>query len=105
MWYGTCGDASPDDEREKYPLPADDAGDKGVMGVLGDESRDDDADDVCVLIVVVCACESIFRFFLSRVWYVDRIVLLVVVVAGTVRCGRAESLRIDSSSSSVPTLC
>lgn len=64
------------------------------MGVLGDESRDDDADDVCVLIVVVCACESIFRFF-SRVWYVDRIVLLVVVVAGTVRCGRAESLRID----------
>jgi len=63
MWYGTCGDASPDDERLKYPLPADDAGDKGVMGVLGDESRDDDADDVCVLIVVVCACESIFRFF------------------------------------------
>ena len=96
MWYGTCGDARPDDEREKYPLPADDAGDKGVMGVLGDESRDDDADDVCVLIVVVCACESIFRFF-SRVWCVDRIVLLVVVVAGTVRCGRAESLRIDGS--------
>jgi hypothetical protein len=47
------------------------------MGVVGEELRDDDADVGCVWvsIVVVCACESIFRF---PYMYVDRIVLLAV---------------------------
>jgi hypothetical protein len=47
----------------KYDAPADDAGEEGVMGVVGDELRNDDADDDCVLIVVVA---SIFRSVVCR---------------------------------------
>jgi hypothetical protein len=47
----------------KYDAPADDAGEEGVMGVVGDGLRNDDADDDCVLIVVVT---SIFRSVVCR---------------------------------------
>jgi len=44
IWKGTCGsveEVDDDDDEPKYELPVDDAGDVGVMGVVGDEHLDD----------------------------------------------------------------
>lgn len=45
IWKGTCGSVADDDDEEeeerKYELLVDDAGDVGVMGVVGVEHLDD----------------------------------------------------------------